>query len=331
MARNEVRHEFAYVADIAPTILDLADVPRAPILNNVAQSPMEGVSQEAMLQAQATPRQSRAQYFEMYGNKALWSDGWVITTSHRLDPWRMNQTGPINEPWELYNVDKDPGQTRNLASKYPARVTSLAAIFEEQAVRNNVNPISNFGDSRAFGAAAFQAEMARRKGLWSFDGAVSNIGFGAAPPLLGRPFEMQAALTLPTGTESGPIFAYGGSSGGMAAYLAQGVATFAFRDLNGQLTQVKANAPLPTGKSQLSVTIERPAPKPMTPELVTVTIKAGDMVLAAQSVTTILPVFGYGISETFDLGVDRGSAVSPDYRRDQPFNGTLGKVSFQIR
>ena len=330
-ARNEVRHEFAYVADIAPTILDLADVPLAPVLNNAPQTLMEGISQETMLKARATPRQSRAQYFEMYGNKALWSDGWVITTSHRLDPWRMDQTGPIDKPWELYNVDKDPGQTRNLASKNPNKVKMLAALFEEQAARYNVNPISNFGDSRAHGAQGFLAEMARRKGLWSYEGAISNIGFGAAPPLTLRPFEMQATLTLPTGKESGPIFAYGGSTGGMTAYLADGFATFAFRDLNGQLTQIKANTPLPAGTRQVSVTIDRPSPKPMTPEQVTVTIKVGNVALASQSVITTLPFSGYGVAETFDLGVDRGSAVSPDYRRDQPFNGTLGKVSFQIR
>ena len=330
-ARNEVRHEFAYVADIAPTILDLAHVPLAPIINNVPQTPMEGVSQEAILKGKATPSQSRAQYFEMYGNKALWSNGWVITTSHRLDPWRMDQSGPINEPWELYNVDKDPGQTSDLASRYPDKVKALAAVFEEQAARYNVNPISNFGDSRANGARGFQAEMRRRKGLWSFEGAISNIGFGAAPPLALRPFEMQATLTLPTGSESGPVFAYGGSTGGMAAYLTHGVVAFAFRDLNGQLTRIKANKPLPAGTSQLSVTLERATPKPMTPELVTVTIKAEGMMLVRQSVTTILPFSGYGVSETFDVGIDRGSAVSPDYVRDQPFNGTMGKVSFQIR
>jgi arylsulfatase len=243
----------------------------------------------------------------------------------------MDQSGPIDKPWELYNVAKDPGQTTNLAAKYPEKVRTLAAEFEAQAERYNVNPISNFGDSRAFGTKSFMAEFARRKGLWAYDGAISNIGFGAAPPLTARPFKMQAQLTLATGTESGPIFASGGASGGMAAYLDKGIPSFAFRDLSGKLTRIKAKAALPAGVTQLSVTIERPAMKPMTPEPVTVTISAGDLVLVSEQVTETLPSLGFGVAETFDVGVDRGSAVSSDYLPDQAFAGKLGKVAFQIR
>ena len=329
-ARGEVRQQFAYVADIAPTVLDLADIAPAKTINNVPQSPMEGLSLADTVIAN-TAEQPRAQYFEMYGNKALWSDGWVIATSHRLNPWRMDQSGPIDKPWELYNVAKDPGQTTNLAAKYPEKVRTLAAEFEAQAERYNVNPISNFGDSRAFGTKSFMAEFARRKGLWAYDGAISNIGFGAAPPLTARPFKMQAQLTLTTGTESGPIFASGGASGGMAAYLDKGIPSFAFRDLSGKLTLIKAKTALPAGVTQLSVTIERPAMKPMTPEPVTVTISAGDLVLVSEQVTETLPSLGFGVAETFDVGVDRGSAVSSDYLPDQPFAGKLGKVAFQIR
>jgi arylsulfatase A-like enzyme len=329
-ARGELRSEFAYVADVAPTILDLAEVPQAATLNNVAQSPMEGLSLKARLLSSSAPIPSRAQYFEMYGNKGLWQDGWTIVTSHRLDPWRMDQLNPINEPWELYNSQADPGQTRNLASQNPDKVKQLAALFDAQASRFNVNPISNFGDSRAFGARAFMAEMAARKGLWSFDRPVSNIGFGAAPPVALRPFDMRARLDLQTGAESGPIFAFGGSSGGMSAYLKNGIVGFAFRDLSGKLSVVEAPTALPSGPVTVTVRIERPIPQPMRSETVTVTLLADEKVLVQQSVTTAIPAT-YGVAETFDIGVDRGSAVSPAYRPDQPFSGKLGKVSFQFR
>lgn len=329
-ARGELRHDFAYVADIAPTILDLAGVPLAPTINNVAQSPMEGLSLKERLLSSTAPVPSRAQYFEMYGNKGLWHDGWTIITSHRLDPWRMDQTHPITEAWELYDTKKDPGQTTNLASRYPDRVDQLAALFEAQASRYNVNPISNFGDSRAFGARAFMAEMVGRQGLWAFDRPVSNIGFGAAPPIALRPFDMKAQIDLETGTEGGPIFAFGGSSGGMAAYLAKGVPAFAFRDLSGRLQVIEAPAPLASGSTALTVQLERTEPRPMSVEKVTVTISAGDRVLVKKDVTTTIPA-AYGVAETFDIGIDRGSAVSPAYQPDQPFSGRLGKVSFQFR
>lgn len=329
-ARGEVRSEFAYVADVAPTILDLTGVALAPVINNVTQSPMEGLSLKPQLVSNSIPASGRAQYFEMYGNKGLWQDGWTIVTSHRLDPWRMDQMNPITEAWELYNTQKDPGQTTNLAASYPEKVDELAALFAAQASRYNVNPISNFGDSRAFGARAFMAEMAARKGRWAFDRPVSNIGFGAAPPVALRPFEMEARFDLKTGTESGPLFALGGASGGMAAYLANGVPAFALRDLSGGLQVVAAPAPLPPGSKSLTVRIERPAPRPMSVETVTVTISAGDQVLVRQDLTATIPA-AYGVAETFDIGIDRGSAVSPAYRPDHQFTGKLGRVSFQFR
>lgn len=329
-ARGELRSEFAYVADVAPTILELAGVPLAPVINNVKQVPMEGVSLTKSLLAKDEKALGRAQYFEMYGNKGLLQDGWSIATSHRLDPWRMDQTGPINEPWELYDLNKDPGQTTNLATKMPEKVAALGALFEEQAKLYNVNPVSNFGDSRAYAAKAFMAEIRRRKGLWAFDGPISNIGFNAAPPIAIRPFEMKAQITLKTGKETGPLIATGGASGGMAAYLADGVPAFAMRDLSGNLMVVQAKAPLPAGSTELSVLVERAAPAPLTDETLAVTISAGGQVLAKDTIKTQVPST-YGVAETFDLGIDRGSAVSPAYSADQPFAGTLERITFQIR
>jgi arylsulfatase A-like enzyme len=120
-ARGEVRNQFAYVADIAPTQLELAQVPLAPVINNVSQSQMEGISLSALLKDKAAPGRTTPQYFELYGNKGLWHDGWTITTSHRLDPWKMNQSHSINEPWELYNIAQDPGQTNDMDAILPAR------------------------------------------------------------------------------------------------------------------------------------------------------------------------------------------------------------------
>ena len=328
--QGELRDSFAYVADVMPTILDLADVPLAPIINNVTQVPMEGVSLEAgFLAADAVPA-SRAQYFTMYGNRGLWMDGWSIVTSHRLDPWLMNQTHPITETWELYHTEEDPGQTVNLASTYPEKLAELVAVFEEQARLYNLNPISNFGDSVAFQRDAFVAEFSARNGLWLYNGPMSNTAGGAAPPLSIRPYEMKARIDLTTGRETGPIFAFGGSSGGMAAYLADGVPAFAFRDLSGGLTVIEGSAPLPTGSSELTVRLDRTARRPMTDEAVTVTISVGDQVLVSQTVNTVLPA-SYGVAETFDIGVDRGATVSPAYAPDQPFQGQLGSVAFQFR
>lgn len=329
-ARGEVRQQFVYVDDVAPTILDLTGVALAPVINNVQQSPMEGLSFRYTLTAPDAADRKEAQYYEMYGNKGLWSGGWSIVTAHRLDPWRMDQSGPIEESWELYDLNRDPGQTVDLADKHPDKVKALAATFDTQAKQYNVYPISNFGDSRTFAMKELQAEMVRRKGKWSYPGPVSHIGYGAAPPIQMRPFEMSAHLGLQKGTETGPIFAVGGSTGGMGLYLENGVPAFVLRDFAGNQVVVKANGALTEGETELKLAIERPAIRPMTLEPVTVTISANGKTLVRQQIEAVIPV-AYGISEPFDIGVDRGSAVSSAYAAEQPFPGTIGAVEFNLR
>lgn len=329
-ARGEVRDQFVSVDDVAPTLLDLAGVPLAPIVNDVKQSPMEGTSFRYTLADAKAPDQVKAQYFELYGNKALWSDGWTIVTSHRLDPWRMDQAGAPNEPWELYDLKRDPGQRIDLAAKYPDKVKTMAAMFEEQAKAHNVYPLTNFPESRAIAASEFRAEMGRRKGKWAFPRPVSHIGFAAVPPLAFRPFTMTAQVDPGSANATGPIFAIGGAMGGMGLYLKDGTPAFVMRDLAGGSTVIAADRALPAGATDLVLTVDRPAPTPLSPEAVTVTISAGGEVLARKELTVALPG-GYGVGETFDIEIDWGSAVSPAYAPGHAFPGTIGKVEFDFR
>ncbi len=50
--------------------------------------------------------QHTQQYFEMFGNRAMYKDGWLARTIHRA-PWEMNPERPLAEDiWELYNVNE---------------------------------------------------------------------------------------------------------------------------------------------------------------------------------------------------------------------------------
>lgn len=205
----------------------------------------------------------------------------------------------------------------------------MVSQFDAQAQLYNVYPISNMGASYAAGAKKFQDEMARRKGQWSFPGPVSNIAIGAAPPIANRPFQMRVQLDLPATDVTGPVFVLGGSSGGMGLYLKNGVPIFLMRDLASVPTVVAARSPLAAGASELVLTVDRPTIPSAAAKPVTVTISIGDMVLVSKQVTAMLPA-GYGMSETFDIGVDQGSRLTPDYPAGHRFPGTIGEVTFNI-
>lgn len=329
-AHGEVRGQFAYVADIAPTLMDLAGVSPAPVLGNVTQSAMEGRSFRYSLGNAKAPARTKAQYFELYGNKGLWSDGWSIVTSHRLKSWDLTAETSIDEPWELYNLKADPGQAHDLAASHPQRVADMAAMFDAQARRFNVLPFVNMGESWAYIAQNKKAEYARRNGAWHFPGPVSGVSEAIAPPLQALPFRMTANLDLPTGAETGPIFSIGGHLGGMALYLDRGVLSFMLRDYDGKAVTVAAQQKLPAGANSITLDFARDPARPLTAQDIAVTLAANGGTLRSASVEYAMPA-RFSASDGFSIGHDYGSRVSNAYAIGAAFPGSIGPVTFQFR
>lgn len=327
-ARGELRPQFAYVDDLAPTIMDLAHVPLAAVVNNVPQRPMEGVSLAPTLANTAVPDNHPPQYTEMYGNKGLWSGRWAILTRHRTRTWDLTIQTPPTEPWELYDLARDPGQTTDLAARQPGRVAAMAAEFAAQARRYNVEPIGNVADGLDLRLAQARAAFAARHGRWTYPGPVRHV-VGTNPPIAARPFRMTVELDLPTGRETGPIFADGGLTGGMGLYLDHGVPTFIHRDLDSHATTVAASQPLRPGRTVLELMVTHAMAAPWTPLPTTVTLAANGQPLASQTVTLRFVPMGSG-STTFDIGTDLGSPLSLAYQPDTPFPGTIGKTVFDF-
>jgi hypothetical protein len=259
----------------------------------------------------------------------LWSKNWSINTTNRTTPWDVLVDKPVDLPWELYDLSKDPGQTTDLAAKYPDKVKEMGALFEDQAKKYDVYPIENAAANGKYTALRYRNEFVNRGGKWMFEGPVAHIAPFAAPPMTSMPFKMTANLKLSTGKETGPIYAVGGAHGGMALYLKDGVPTFVLRDLAGDAVSLSADKPLQKGENTLELNMPRKPGMVMSVQDVVVTIKANGHTLAEKSLRSELPIL-YDISEPFDVGVDSGSAVSKDYPQNAPFPGVISNVVFDF-
>jgi arylsulfatase len=329
-AHGQVRSQFAHVADLAPTILAAAHVPLAKTVNDVPQTPMEGQDITATFASNTAPGHQGPQYVEMFGNKGLWQDNWVIVTDHRFRTWNVSQRTPIDEPWALYDLARDPGQTHDLAARYPEKVAAMARAFEEQAKRYNVNPIGNIGDTLPESMRRMKADFEARGGKWRFAGPVGNITGQMAPPVTTRSFVLTAKLDLPDAAITGPVFAYGGRLGGMGLYLREGKPVFAMTSLMSETAEIAATQALPRGASTLTLDVARAASaNPGAPAELAVTIRADGRTLAERRLTFALP-YSFGLAETFGVGIDDGSPLLPGTRSGIPFAGRISDVVFDF-
>ncbi len=323
-AHGELRGQFVHVSDLTPTILAAAGVAPAAAVNNVPQSPMEGQSIAASFDNAKYPGHGRAQYVELYGNKGLWWQNWVILTTHRTRTWDFRVAKTFDEPWELYDLANDPGQAHDLAAKYPERMQQMAAIYEDQAKRYHVAPQHNLNDTAAESMARAQANFERRGKKWSYGGPVSNIPQALAPPITTRNFRMTATLDLARGDITGPLFAYGGQLGGIGLYLDKGKPIFIANSLGGVSVRAGAEQALGTGLHKLELVVVKSAPAQYQ-----VTISADGKLLTAQQINYAMPFF-FGISETFGVGNDDGSPVLAGTAAGYPIAARLSDVVFDF-
>ena len=145
-AKGEVRSQFHHVIDVVPTILEATGLPAPTTINGVAQKPIEGVSMAYSFDDAKADSKRDTQYFEMLSNRAIYSNGWVACTTPPDAPWlsMTRELDVINDfQWELYNVEEDFSQSKNLAAEMPEKLREMQLLFYGEARKYNALPIDN--------------------------------------------------------------------------------------------------------------------------------------------------------------------------------------------
>ncbi len=144
-----LRNQFTHATDILPTVLELAGIELPSTIEYVPQTPVDGISFAAMLGpgGDAAPAHRATQYFEMFGSRALYHDGWKAVTFKPIGPLYddgLNWNSPFSEDrWELYHVAEDPTELHDLADVEPDRLTDLIGRWWTEARANQVLPLDN--------------------------------------------------------------------------------------------------------------------------------------------------------------------------------------------
>jgi arylsulfatase A-like enzyme len=328
--RGELRSQFGHVIDIYPTLLQAAGIQAPTIVDGVRQQPVDGISLMYSFDRANTPERHQTQYFEMIGNRAMYQDGWIASTTPRRMPWsQVTPTGDTitDYQWELYDLRHDYSQAHNLAAIQPEKLKQLQDLWLTEAQRNKVFPVDDsFGSGRS--RQAILAGMSRRTDF-TYWGKDISVGERIQPTFAGRSFSVTATVTLPSTDVTGVMLATGSWFGGWSFYFKDGrpVAYEAFSENPGEQYRVAATEKLPTGQAVIRYDFDYDGGGLGLGGLMRISVD-GKEVARGRIERTITATAGSG--ETFDIGLDSGVPVSDEYEREGRFPGDIAKIEVHL-
>jgi arylsulfatase len=328
-AKGEIRSQFHHVIDVAPTALEATRIPHPKSVDGVDQRPMDGVSMLYSADAPKAADRRTTQYFEMFGNRGIYHQGWVACTRHSI-PWVMTQLPPVKDDvWELYHVDEDFSQANNLAEKNPAKLKELQAVFLKEAERNHVLPIDDRRSERFNPAIAGRPDLlGGRKSLTVFPGMV-GIMENAFINVKGVHHTIDAEVELRDAATSGVIIAQAGYFGGWTLYMKDGKPHHEYNWFALERTNIAGDTALSPGKHTISYEFIPDAAKPGAGGK---SILRVDGKKVAEAHIPKTQPFAFSADEGADVGLDSETNVSPDYKQgDNAFTGKLTKVTVSVK
>lgn len=309
-SRGELRDQFHHVVDLAPTILRAAGVPAPTHVNGIEQLPMAGVEMNPTFDDAGAPELRRTQYFEILGNRAIYHDGWVAACFHGRLPWIRLAGFPFDgeqERWELYRVDDDFSQSRDLAGEHPEKLQELRELFEAEAERNGVYPMRDAGSARGGDRRVPHALGARRK--MTYTSAHVRMPESSIVNMKNASSRVTADITVADAGASGVIACQGGNMAGWSLYLdSDGVPTYVYNCFGYDLTTIRHDRAIPPGRHEIEMRYDHDGGFGAGGR-VTLSVD-GEPVDEARLERTVPIVFSMS-GETFDVGVDTGAPVGP--------------------
>jgi arylsulfatase A-like enzyme len=321
-----LRSQFLHVSDIMPTVLDVAGIKAPAVLDGVSQQPVTGISARYTIDAPNAPSRRTSQVFAMAENLSLYQDGWVAATTPMVTPWE--RTPPLRIPveqrrWELYNVAADFSEAHDLASSEPQRLERMKRQFWVEAAKAGILPIH-----ASEGHQEGRPDLNHGRETFTYGTPMVQIPETAAPPIVGRSFEMVADIVIPAGGGHGVLAAQGGRFGGFSLFFDQHRPAFTYNLTPAHVTRLDAPQPIGAGAHRVAVRFQLDKD---------VATSGGSVVLLVDDVevarTRVERTFKQVISHTegFDVGSDEVSAVDGRYTvADSRFNGTIRQLKVTL-
>jgi arylsulfatase len=339
--KGGIRNQFAHVIDIVPTVLEVSGLRAPSVVDGIPQSPIEGTSLAYTFdKANADePSHHRTQYFEMFGNYALYHEGWSLVDKVKRPSWVTFGpaiTDPATPDWELYDLTKDWTQNTDVAAANPEKVKELEAIWWREAEKYQVLPLDASVSARI---VTPRPSVTAGRTEFSFPPKMTGISNGVAPTILSSSYTFTAEVTVPEGGGDGMIITQGGRFAGYGLYLDKGKPTFDWNLLGLKNQTWQAKEPLTPGKHSIvfdfkyeGLGIGTLAFNSLTGlgKPGTGTLSVDGQVVDSQKMEQTIPII-LAWDENMDIGSDTGTPVNDKvYQVPFAFTGTIDSLKLVI-
>ena len=315
-ARGEIRHQYHHSTDIVPTILDICGLEMPKIYKGVEQYPLAGVSMCYTFDAKPdAPTQKKRQYYAMLGTRGIWEDGWRAAALHAPLTGKGNFD---NDQWELYNVETDRSESKDLAKEYPEKLQALIKAWFEEAEKNLVLPLDDRSALEQVLIERPTDEPLRERYLYYPETAA--IPEGVAVNTHGRSYKILANVEITDPNCSGVIFAHGSRFGGHALFIKDKKLYYVYNFLGIKPEQQFVSPVLNLGKYTLGMEFIREKAGQNKESLGTTKLFVNDKVVAEGPMRAQVGMFTLS-GDGLCVGYDSGDAVSQEYKPPGKFNG----------
>lgn len=336
-AKGKIRTQYAHAIDMTPTVLDCLGIEPPTQIRGVTQSPIQGFSLKSSFDDAKAPSLHITQYFEMLGHRSLYHDGW-----RAVCPWpgtSFKESGlevgaPIDynklteldaNGWELYNLNEDFAETRNLAKQERDRLIAMIGMWYVEAGKYNVLPIDSRATSRMMDE---RPKVAKPRKRYTYYPGTQTVPLFAAPNLVNVMHSMSVHARVPKGGAEGVLMSVGGNDGGFVFYIKDNQLNYGYNYCADQRFRVHSNGPgIPEGEHIFSFEFE-PTGKPNIAKGKGAPAKIKLFIDGKKVGTGDLPVtipLSIGITAGVTVGADAGSPIMEDDDYKAPFTFT-GKV-----
>lgn len=327
-AKGEVRSQWHHVIDVVPTILEATQLPEPSAVNGTSQIPIAGNS---MLYTFADPKADstrKTQYFEMFGNRAIYSDGWLAGTVHRA-AWETKPRRALEEDiWELYDTRSEFSLVNNLASTNPDKLKEMQDLFMKEAEKNSVLPLDDRTLERTNAALVGRPDLMAGRTLLTVHQGMLGMSENVFINIKNRSHTITADVDIPKSGANGVILAQAGRFGGWSLYVKDGKPAYTYNFLGLQRYTVVSNQALPAGKS--IIRFEFAYDGGGLGKGGTGTIFVNDKSVASGRIDRT-QCCAFSADEGADVGADEGTPVTEVYKVPFKFTGKIGGVTIELK